>query len=93
MVRVRVRIRVRVRVRVRVRARARTRVRVRVRGLELGLDYRTLGLSNPRINEPSDCRPVTFRFTPGRSNVPALPKFVDSQVFQCSDCYSSNSVE
>ena len=26
--------------------------------LGLGLDYQTLGLSNPRINESSDCRPI-----------------------------------
>jgi len=29
-------------------------------GLGLELDYRTLGLLNPRINEPSHCRPVTL---------------------------------
>jgi len=33
-------------------------VRVRVRVRVIGLDYRTLGLSNPRINKPSDCRPI-----------------------------------
>jgi len=40
------------------RPRVRVRVRVTIR-VGLGLVYRTLGLSNPRINEPSDCQPVT----------------------------------
>ena len=38
----------------------------------LGLHYRTLGLSNPRINEPSDCGHGTMRINYSFGSLPLI---------------------